>query len=137
MKNIESKIGSKIKSSARKLLTDDRGWFLKVIDGNEKNNPFPCEVYITSAKPGESKGGHYHLRAQEWFTLIKGDALLSIIDIVTLEMTKIKLSDATPETIYMPPGIAHSFLNAGDEDFILLAFTDCKYQPEDTIIFNF
>ena len=137
MKNIESKIGSKIESSARKLLTDDRGWFLKVIDGNEKNNPFPCEVYITSAKPGESKGGHYHLRAQEWFTLIKGEALLSIIDIVTLEMTKIKLSDATPETIYMPPGIAHSFQNVGNIDFILLAFTDLKYTPTDTILYTF
>ena len=126
-----------VRKISRNLIKDNRGYFLKVINGNEPDNPFACEVYITSAKPGESKGGHYHLKAREWFTLIKGEALLTIIDVVTLEVVKIRICDATPETIYMPPGMAHSFLNAGDEDFILLAFTDSKYQPEDTVIFNF
>jgi len=128
---------SKAQIIERKLLTDTRGWFLKVIHGNESKNPFPCEVYVTSAKPGESKGGHYHLKAQEWFTLIKGQALLTIINIDTLEKTECKLSDLKPETIYMPERFAHNFLNIGDEDYILLAYTDRLYDKDDTIVFQF
>ena len=126
-----------VRKISRNLIKDNRGYFLKVINGNEPDNPFACEVYITSAKPGESKGGHYHLRAQEWFTLIKGEALLSIVNIDTKETNKIRLSENEPETIYIPPGIAHSFLNTGNADFILLAFTDSMYHPKDTVSFNF
>ena len=121
----------------RKMIIDSRGWFLKVIDGNEKNNLFPCEVYITSAKPGESKGGHYHEKAHEWFTLIKGEALLTIIDVDTQTKSEIKLSEINPISIYIPPRLAHNFQNIGNSDFMLVAFTNVKYLPEDTIIFNF
>ena len=126
-----------INKIARNLIKDSRGYFLKAINGNEPGNPFACEVYITCAKPGESKGGHYHLRAQEWFTLIKGEALLTIINVDTKEKSEIRLSESEPETIYIPPGIAHSFRNTGNVNFILLAFTDIKYDPQDTIIFDF
>jgi dTDP-4-dehydrorhamnose 3,5-epimerase-like enzyme len=127
----------KVQIIERKLLTDARGWFLKAIDGNEPNNPFPCEVYITSAKPGESKGGHYHEKAQEWFTLLKGEALLTIINIDTIEKTEFILSELNPGTIYMPHRFAHNFLNIGNEDYILLAYTDRVYDKDDTITFQF
>jgi len=130
-------LDEKIRPIKRVLLKDTRGSFLKVIDGKEADNPFNCEVYITSAKPGESKGGHYHLKAREWFTLLKGKAVLTIIDIDTNEKLEISLNDATPETIYIPPGIAHNFFNDGDCDFILIAYTTVEYDPSDTISFNF
>lgn len=132
-----SNLRKKIYATKRSLLHDTRGWFLKVINGNEVDNPFGCEVYITSAKPGESKGGHYHLIAREWFTLLKGNALLTIIDTDTTEKLEISLNDIEPETIYIPPGIAHSFQNVGDNNFILIAFTDVKYDPSDTLNYNF
>jgi len=135
MKHINSLSGG-IEIISRKKIEDSRGYFLKLIDGNEPSNPFPCEVYITSAKPGESKGGHYHLKAREWFTLIKGEALLTIVNIDTYEKSEIKLSDKVLETIYVSTGYAHNFLNVGNEDFILLAYTDKKYDPTDTLIYN-
>lgn len=132
-----SDLNDKIYSIKRDLLHDSRGWFLKVINGNEPGNPFECEVYITSAKPGESKGGHYHLKAREWFTIIKGEARLSLIDIRSQEKSEIQLSASDAQTIYIAPGIAHNFYNTGDEDFFLIAFTDVKYDPADTINYHF
>lgn len=126
----------KVLTISRNRIEDNRGYFLKVLDGNESGNPFPCEVYISSARPDETKGGHYHLKAQEWFTLIKGEALLTITNINTLEKSEIMLTDSEPITVYVPPGFAHSFKNVGLEDFILLAYTDTKYKPEDTISFD-
>jgi dTDP-4-dehydrorhamnose 3,5-epimerase-like enzyme len=130
-------INKTIHRFARKLLTDSRGWFLKVIDGNEPGNLFPCEVYITSAKPGESKGGHYHLKTREWFTLIKGAALLTIIDVDTGEKSEITLIDTKPQTINIPARFAHKFHNTGSEDFVLIAYTDRQYDQADTVYYNF
>lgn len=132
MSNLE-----KIYAVKRNILHDSRGWFLKVIDGEEDQNPFECEVYITSANPGESKGGHYHLKAHEWFTLLKGKALLTMIEVETNEKTEFALDATEPRTIYIPPGVAHRFYNSGDADFMLIAFTNLKYEPADTIVFEF
>jgi len=127
----------KIYSIDRRLIKDSRGWFLKVIDGNEPDNPFPCEVYFTSAKPGETKGGHYHRMANEWFTLIAGEAILTLKDLESNESLTLNLSGNQPVTVFVPSGTAHSFFNCGDMDFLLVAFADVKYQPEDTIKYTF
>ena len=121
---------------ARKLIKDSRGYFLKVIDGNEPNNPFACEVYITSAKPGESKGGHYHVKAKEWFTLIQGQAEVTLINTITGVRTTELLDADSPMTLFVPEMIAHSFMNTSPHtDFILLAYTNVQFDKEDTIAF--
>ena len=63
----------------RRFISDDRGWFLKAITGNEKGiPPHTGEVYVTMGKPGQAKGGHYHPEAVEWFTVIEGSAVLKL-----------------------------------------------------------
>lgn len=128
---------SKIKIIDRKKIEDSRGWFLKVINGLEENLPgYTGEVYLTNAKPGEAKGGHYHEKANEWFTLITGDCELKMVDIKTGEKQSLFLSANMPQTIYVPSNIAHIFINNSNVDFILLAYSDQLFVPEDTIIFD-
>jgi dTDP-4-dehydrorhamnose 3,5-epimerase-like enzyme len=130
-------LNDKIKIIPRRLIIDDRGWFLKVIDGKEKNIPsYTGEVYLTSAMPGESKGGHYHDKANEWFTLVTGECELKIVDINSGEKLSLNLSSIKPETIYVPNNVAHIFINNSSKDYILLAYSDQLFDPEDTIIFS-
>ena len=131
-------ISDRIEILSRKKITDKRGWFLKVINGKESNLPnYTGEFYITSAKPRESKGGHYHLKANEWFTLIKGDCKLILEDILSKENLVILLSSESPKTIFVPFGIAHIFVNDSVEEFILTAYSDKLYEPDDTITYFF
>ncbi|WP_281637366.1 WxcM-like domain-containing protein [Flavobacterium marginilacus] len=128
---------SKIEIIERKKIEDSRGWFLKVINGLEYNLPtYTGEVYLTNASYGESKGGHYHVKANEWFTLITGECELKMVDILTGEKQTIYLSSSHPQTIYVPNHIGHIFINRGASDFILLAYSDQLYMPEDTIIYE-
>jgi len=130
-------LNDKIKIIPRRLIIDNRGWFIKVIDGKEKNIPnYTGEVYLTSAIPGEAKGGHYHEKANEWFTLITGDCELKLVDILTGEKLTIILSSQKVETIYVPNNIAHVFINKSVQDFILLAYSDQLFVPEDTKMFS-
>ena len=118
----------------RQLIKDDRGWFLKAITGTEENLPsYTGEVYLTMGRPGEIKGGHYHVEAVEWFTVIAGKALLRLEDIETKERLEIKMSLETSQTVFVPCNVAHDFKNIGDTDFIVLAYTNKLYKPEDTI----
>lgn len=132
-------IKDKIQIIKRNKIEDHRGWFLKVITGTESNLPKSTgEVYLTMAKAGEMKGGHYHPLANEWFTLITGDCLLKMQDIETKEYKEIVLSSSDPVTVYVPSGIAHAFFNTSKEaDFILLAYSDQLFNPVDTINFSF
>lgn len=132
------KLKDKIEIIRRKLIVDSRGYFLKVIDGKERGLPkHTGEIYITIAKPNESRGGHYHSIAYEWFTLIKGEATLVLEDVNTQERISIQLSEKDPKTIMVPPEVAHIFYNSSSLEFILLAYCDSLFDPIDTIAFKF
>ena len=121
----------------RKLIADDRGWFLKAITGTEKDIPSHTgEVYLTMGKPGQAKGGHYHPEALEWFTIIEGNAVLKLEDIETHERLDILMSLDKAITVFIPNNVAHIVINNSDKDFILLAYTDKLYDPKDTIVYE-
>jgi len=134
---LNNSISNKIKHIERKKIEDSRGWFLKVINGFEDGLPnYTGEVYLTNAFPGEAKGGHYHEKANEWFTLLEGECELKLVDVVTGEKLSLELSSKTPNTIYVPHHIAHVFINQGSVNFTLMAYSDQLYSPEDTIMFQ-
>lgn len=121
----------------RRIFSDDRGWFLKVITGKEDNLPSHTgEVYLTMGNPGEKKGGHYHPLALEWFTVVKGKCTFSLEDVETKERQTFDLSFDDAKTVFIPNNVAHSFKNCGTDEMILVAYTDQLYNPDDTIAYN-
>lgn len=127
----------RIRIIPRSLIKDDRGWFIKVITGTEENIPSHTgEVYLTMGKPGQTKGGHYHPEAVEWFTVIVGNVMLRLEDIETHERAEISMSLEDEKSVYVPNNIAHDFVNMGNDSFIVLAYTDKLYNPKDTIAYK-
>ena len=127
----------KVRVIPRRLISDDRGWFLKVITGTEEDIPSHTgEVYLTMGKPGQAKGGHYHPEALEWFTVIQGEAILKLEDIETHERRDIPMSLDKAISVFIPNNVAHTLVNNSDKDFILLAYTDKLYDPKDTISYT-
>ena len=121
----------------RRLIADDRGWFLKAITGTEEGIPLHTgEVYLTMGKPGQAKGGHDHPEAVEWFTIIGGSAILKLEDMETHERKDIEMSLEKAITVFIPNNVAHIVVNNSDKDFILLAYTDKLYNPKDTIAYT-
>lgn len=121
----------------RRLIVDDRGWFLKAITGTEEGIPnHTGEVYLTMGKPSQAKGGHFHPEAVEWFTIIQGSAVLKLEDMETHERRDIEMSLDKAITVFIPNNVAHVVVNNSDTDFILLAYTDKLYDPKDTIAYT-
>lgn len=127
----------KVRIIPRRLIADDRGWFLKAITGTEKDIPSHTgEVYLTMGKPGQAKGGHYHPEAVEWFTIIEGSAILKLEDMETHDRRDIEMPFEKAQTVFIPNNVAHIVVNNSDKDFILLAYTDKLYDPADTIAYQ-
>ena len=127
----------KVRIIPRRLIADDRGWFLKAITGTEEDIPSHTgEVYLTMGKPGQAKGGHYHPEAVEWFTIIEGSAILKLEDMETHERKDIEMPFEKAQTVFIPNNVAHIVVNNSDKDFILLAYTDKLYDPTDTIAYH-
>ena len=127
----------KVRIIPRRLIADDRGWFLKAITGTEEDIPSHTgEVYLTMGKPGQAKGGHYHPEAVEWFTIIEGSAILKLEDMETHERRDIEMPFEKAQTVFIPNGVAHIVVNNNGKNFILLAYTDKLYDPADTIPYN-
>jgi dTDP-4-dehydrorhamnose 3,5-epimerase-like enzyme len=130
---MEQLLNQRVRILSRRLISDDRGWFLKTITGTEQDLPeHTGEVYLTMGKPGQAKGGHYHPEALEWFTVIAGSAILKLEDINTHERMDIEMSLEKAITVFIPNNVAHILVNNGDSNFILLAYTDKLYDPQDT-----
>lgn len=122
----------------RRLISDERGWFLKVIDGNEEDIPHHTgEVYLTFAHPGQARGNHYHPVTAEWFTVVEGRALLQVADPQTGARAQWWLDATAPQTVFMPAGLAHVFVNpeGAAGPFLLVAYAANAFDPADTIAF--
>ena len=120
----------------RRLIADERGWFLKVLDGGEEGLPGRVgEVYLTMAVPGQARGNHYHPLCAEWFTIVQGRALLMVADPVSGERAEWWLDAAEPQTVFMPAGLAHVFVNPveASDPFLLVAYAANQFDPADTI----
>ncbi len=127
-----------VKIISRRLIADERGWFLKAITGTEEGIPSHTgEIYLTMGKSGQAKGGHYHSEAVEWFTIIEGSAVLRLKDVETHETRDIEMSLDKAITVFIPNNVAHIVVNNSNRDFILLAYTDKLYDPTDTIPYKF
>lgn len=127
-------LAERIEIIPRKKIEDNRGWFLKVITGKENRLPaFTGEVYTVYSEDGASRGGHYHIKATEWFTLLQGKAKLELYDVNTNERYTIELDTDIPRTVVVPPNVAHRFDSINKESFLLIAYTNVLYKPEDTI----
>ena len=123
----------------RRLIADQRGWFLKVLDGGEADLPGAVgEVYLTMAVPGQARGNHYHPDCAEWFTIVEGRAELLVADPQSGERAQWKLDAAHPQTVFMPAGLAHVFVNPVDaaSNFLLVAYAANRYDAGDTIPFT-
>lgn len=95
------------------------------------------EIYVLYTKKGSVRGNHYHRQNVEFFTVIKGTAVIAIKDIEEGEVELLKVSAGDDIVVKVPENIAHGFRNDEDEDLVILAAASKLYDSEDTDTFNY
>ncbi len=111
---------------------DERGFLHKVLrDSQAETGRRRGEVYVTSARPGESKGHHLHRTMGEWFAVVEGTGELWLADPDSGERRRIALRASRPQTVYVPPGVAHALVNPGKRKLVAVAWADGEHDPDD------
>ena len=117
--------------------SDSRGSFLKILRHEEIKGVqgFELEeVFFTSSKKGTIRGMHLQVdHAANWrfIQVLRGQAFDVLLDLrrdeQTFSQTQINhLSDEKPQTLIVPPGVAHGFQALTDVE--MLYITSHKYE---------
>jgi UDP-2-acetamido-2,6-beta-L-arabino-hexul-4-ose reductase len=93
------------------------------------------QCFISTTKPGITRGNHYHTRKLERFVVLNGDAVIRIRKLLTGDIVEFKVSGAAPQYIDMPTFCTHDITNTGHGDLTTLFWAHEIFDPErsDTI----
>ncbi len=114
-----------------KSFGDERGELVEVFRGDTVPMTGRGQVYLTTAFPGRSKGGHYHRRKTEWFCVISGRALVELQDVRTRTSRVFTLDGLHPAVLKVPAFTIHRIVNPTEQTLWVIAYIDEAYDPGD------
>lgn len=95
---------------------DNRGIFVEML-----KTPDSGQLSYFTAKPGVTRGGHYHHSKTEKFLVISGFARFGFRHAVTNERFELTVAGDKPQIVESIPGWVHDITNIGaDELFVML-----------------
>lgn len=121
----------RIKVKKLNLKIDERGWLTEVLSSSDIGNTDFGLIHLSTAKPGFTKGNHYHKRKTEWYCVIKGKGKLMLRGLKTKENQEIILGEQDLSVVRIPPYTFHSIENVGKDEMYLLAYVDEAFNPND------
>jgi UDP-2-acetamido-2,6-beta-L-arabino-hexul-4-ose reductase len=107
-----------------KLNTDSRGALFEAVKGGGGG-----QVFLSTSKPGITRGDHFHLHKVERFLVLQGDAIIRIRKVLADKVWEYRVSGNAPTAIDMPTLHTHSIENIGSEPLLTLFWTHDLFDP--------
>jgi UDP-2-acetamido-2,6-beta-L-arabino-hexul-4-ose reductase len=109
---------------------DERGMFAEMLKTKDSG-----QFSFFTAKPGVTRGGHYHNSKTEKFLVIQGKARFGFRHVALDEMHEIVTTSKELKIVETVPGWSHDITNIGTEDMIVMLWANEIFDPDnpDTI----
>lgn len=104
---------------------DERGSFTEFL-----RTPDRGQVSVNVAKPGITKGQHWHHTKNEKFLVVSGAALIQFRKIGTKNIIEYRVKGDELKVIDIPTGYTHNIINVGDTDLITVMWASELFDPE-------
>ena len=98
---------------------DDRGMFAEILKTKDSG-----QFSFFIAKPGVTRGGHYHHTKTEKFLIVQGEAKFNFRHIISNKTYEINASGNKLKIIQTVPGWSHDITNIGTEDVIVMLWAN-------------
>jgi UDP-2-acetamido-2,6-beta-L-arabino-hexul-4-ose reductase len=98
---------------------DERGAFVEML-----KTPDAGQFSYFTARPGITRGGHYHHTKTEKFLVIRGRARFRFRHVLTDERFDLTTSGESPEIVETIPGWSHDITNIGDEEMVVMLWAN-------------
>lgn len=110
-----------------KMHLDLRGMLFEAVKGGGGG-----QTFISTTKPGITRGNHFHLSKVERFLVVQGEAIIRIRKVMSSKVWEFRVSGDKPTAIDMPTLHTHSIENVGAVDLITLFWTHDLFDPTNT-----
>ncbi|MBQ3008859.1 MAG: NAD-dependent epimerase/dehydratase family protein [Oscillospiraceae bacterium] len=104
---------------------DNRGWLAEFI----RSESFG-QIFISTTKPGITRGDHWHHTKVEKFFVISGKAEISFRHMITDDIIRYTVEGDTPTVVDIPVGYTHNIKNIGDTEVICLFWSSQLFDPQ-------
>lgn len=108
-----------------KMNVDDRGSFTELLKSNERG-----QVSVNIAKPGITKGNHWHHSKNEKFIVVSGKASIKFRKIGTDKVIEYIVDGNQIKVVDIPTGYTHNITNIGESDLVTIMWANEKFDPE-------
>jgi len=109
---------------------DERGMFAEMLKTKDSG-----QFSFFTAKPGVTRGGHYHHSKTEKFLVVQGEARFGFRNVTTDETHEIITTSKELKIVETVPGWSHDVTNIGTEEIIVMLWANEIFDPDnpDTI----
>jgi len=87
------------------------------------------QVFISTTKPGVTRGNHFHHTKAEKFLVLKGDAEIRFRHVLSEEIVRYRVSGSEFRVLDIPPGYTHAIQNVGDSELVVLFWANEVFNP--------
>ena len=106
------------------LNTDARGSFVEVFKLENGG-----QVSFSTTRPGITRGNHYHIRKNEKFCVVSGQASIKLRRIGTDKVIEYLVSGDRPAWVEMPIYHTHNITNVGTAELVTLFWINEHFDP--------
>lgn len=103
---------------------DHRGTLFETAKGGTSPQSF-----MSTTKPGKTRGDHFHLDLVERFLVVQGKAVIRIRKVLTNEVHEFYVEGDEPAAIDMPPLHTHHIENIGSTDLLTFFWSHHVFDP--------
>ena len=104
---------------------DERGKLFESAKGGNS-----AQSFLSTTRPGQKRGDHFHLSLVERFVVVQGDAVIRIRRVLTDEVHEFEVSGEAPVAIDMPPLHTHHIENRGQDEVITFFWAHRQFDPK-------
>jgi UDP-2-acetamido-2,6-beta-L-arabino-hexul-4-ose reductase len=107
------------------LYGDERGMFVEMLKTKDSG-----QFSFFTAKPGVTRGGHYHHSKTEKFLVIQGKARFGFRHVASDETHEIITTSKELRIVETVPGWSHDITNIGTEEIIVMLWANEIFDPD-------
>lgn len=103
---------------------DERGCLAEFV-----KSPFAGQIFVSTTRPGVTRGNHYHHTKVEKFLVLHGKAVIRFRHIERGEVLEYVVEGKDLRVVDIPTGYTHSITNIGDDELVTLFWADEVFDP--------
>lgn len=87
-------------------------------------------AFMSTTRPRQKRGEHYHLHKVERFFVVKGEAEIQLRRLLHDDVVTFRLSGGKPSFVDMPALWVHNIRNVGDTELVTMFWADQLLDPD-------